>query len=148
VFPVLKLDRLGNRAPVHFAFNQGKRVFDMTKAKRSTAPQPAPDPGDSPSPLLSDQAKALWHSLTDEYDFSDTLGRVMLAEALMAWDRARAASEMIARDGAVVTGADGTPRRHPACGIERDSRAQAIRIFRELGLNLEPVNAVGRPSGR
>jgi P27 family predicted phage terminase small subunit len=119
----------------------------MTK-KRTTPRQPAPEPGASPPELLSDPAKALWHRLVDEFDFSDTLGRVMLAEGLMAWDRARAASEMIARDGAVVSGSDGTPRRHPACGIERDSRAQAIKIFRELGLNLEPVNPVGRPSGR
>lgn len=120
----------------------------MSKSKRTSAPQPAADPGKTPPALLSDSAKALWHSLTDEYDFGDVLGRVMLGEALQAWDRSRAASELIARDGAVITAADGTPRRHPACGIERDSRAQAIKIFRELGLNLEPVNPVGRPSGR
>jgi P27 family predicted phage terminase small subunit len=72
----------------------------------------------------------------------------MLEEALIGWDRARSAAEMIARDGAVVVSADGSMRRHPAVGVERDARAQALRIFRELGLNLEPVNPVGRPSGR
>ena len=115
----------------------------MTKPKRPGADRRAKAPA-----TLSDQAAVLWLTLLAEYDFADSVGRTLLEEALVAWDRARAAAAMIARDGAVLAGPDGALRRHPACSVERDSRAQFVRILRELGVNLEPVNDVGRPSGR
>ena len=119
----------------------------MPKKPKLTLAVPPVDGGSTPPPTLSPAAQSLWTRLTDEYDFSDLLGRVMLEEGLICWDRARAATETIAREGAVLGGA-GKARRHPAVGIERDARAQAIRIFRELGLNLEPVKPIGRPPGR
>ena len=97
---------------------------------------------------LTPEASSLWRELVAEYDFDDRVGRMLLEEGLIAWDRARSAAALIARDGAVLVGRDGAMRRHPAVGIERDSRAQFVRIMRELGVNLEPVGGTGRPAGR
>jgi hypothetical protein len=55
-------------------------------------------------------------------------------------------AEQISIDGAVIQTKNG-PRAHPALKDELANRAFICRTLERLGLNLEAVKPVGRPSG-
>jgi hypothetical protein len=87
---------------------------------------------------------ALWRQVMAEYDVADVGGRAMLEQACRALDRAERARAQINRDGEVVATKSG-PREHPLLKSELSNRAFVVRTLSRLGLNFEPVRAVGRP---
>ena len=86
----------------------------------------------------------LWRSITSEYSFDDTPGREMLYHACAALDRAEDCAAQIAVDGPVLRTKSGI-REHPALRCELASRSFCVRTLARLGLDYEPVKAVGRP---
>ncbi|MDQ5874487.1 MAG: P27 family phage terminase small subunit [Actinomycetota bacterium] len=63
----------------------------------------------------------------------------ILQAALEAWDRMTEARETIAAEGATFHDRFGTPRKHPAIGIEENARTAFLRAMRELDLDGEPL---------
>ena len=97
----------------------------------------------SPPRHLSREARALWRGFVEGWAF-DACGFLILQTALEAFDRMRAAQQVIAKDGLVLT--DG--RVNPASVVERDSRLAMLRALRTLNLDLEPLHdRPGRPAG-
>ena len=89
----------------------------------------------------------LWSAIMREYCVNDPAGREILAEACAALDRAEALAQRIDADGEVIV-VRGTPRTHPALREELSARSFVCRSLQMLGLNLEAVKPIGRPSGR
>jgi hypothetical protein len=54
-------------------------------------------------------------------------------------------AERIAEDGEVIETENG-PKVHPALKEQLAHRSFIVRTLRALGLNLEPVRSVGRPT--
>ena len=105
-----------------------------------------PDPVGTPAPprALGKAGQALWRSVLAEYDVSDAAGAEMLCQACAALDRAEALREAIDADGEVIR-SKGTLRDHPGLKHELASRAFVVRTLHRLGLDCEPVRAMGRP---
>lgn len=89
---------------------------------------------------LRDGTRQWARELMKKYDF-ESHHHTLLFLACTAIDRAAEAREALARDGAIVAGPDGTPRRHPAVTVERDSMLAVARLLRELGLDVDPPPA-------
>ena len=119
--------------------------------KPQTAPDlrvvPAQAPGKPKAPShLGAVAAQLWRQITAEYSFDDPASERILIEACSALDRAERCRRQITADGEVVRGGRaGMLRAHPLLVTEIQSRALACRLLQRLGLDLEPVKAVGRP---
>jgi len=75
-------------------------------------------------------------------------GLVLLQVALEAWDRIQAARAEVDRDGLIITDPSGRRRPHPGLQIEKDQKLVLLKAWRQLGLDIEPPGAVGRPAGR
>ena len=100
----------------------------------------------NPPKGLTRAAKAAWREIVEAYGLDDRAAFMLLEGALTAFDRMRAAAEMVARDGLVVPIADGSVKPHPAITIERDSRAAMVASLKSLNLDLEPLrDRLGRP---
>jgi hypothetical protein len=107
------------------------------------------EPGaSSPQPPrpLGPHGRSLWQRVMAEYAIADTGGVELLTLAAQALDRAEALSERIAQDGE-VTYTKGGPKAHPAIRDETACRAFVVRTLQKLGLNVEAIKPVGRPSG-
>ncbi|MBZ9698813.1 P27 family phage terminase small subunit [Mesorhizobium sp. CO1-1-9] len=72
----------------------------------------------------------------------------ILCRTAEAMDRADSARDMVAKDGLTVSDRYGTPKAHPAVGIERDARVAVLRGLRELGLDLPGADAPRAPRTR
>jgi len=81
-----------------------------------------------------------------EYHIEDRGGIELLMQACECADRVARLAERIDADGEVVEGRNG-PRAHPALREELAGRQFICRTLERLGLNLEAVRPVGRPSG-
>ena len=108
------------------------------------------DPTDPASAItppwpLGEHGMRLWQGTLREYDIADIAGREMLAQACAALDRAEELREQIDLDGAVTRYKCGV-RDHPALKHELASRAFVVRTLARLGLDVEPIGRVGRPS--
>ena len=90
---------------------------------------------------------ALWRSVQHAYRIDDVGGIELLAQACAASDRVEALAERISADGEVVQTRAG-PKAHPALRDELAGRAFIVRTLERLGLNVETIKPVGRPSNR
>jgi hypothetical protein len=99
----------------------------------------------SPPATLSKTGGSLWQRIMAEYQIDDSGGREMLLQICEAADRVREFAAIIKRDGPVVRTKHG-PRDHPLLRHELAARSFIIRSLHRLGLDVEPVKAVGRPS--
>ena len=99
---------------------------------------------DKPPRPLGRYGAELWRSIASEYSFDDTPGREILYHACAALDRAEDCAAQIAIDGPVLRTKSGI-REHPALRCELASRSFCVRTLARLGLDYEPVKAVGRP---
>ena len=107
-------------------------------------------PADNPSPpprQLGEHGSALWARVMAEYQIVDSGGVELLAQACAALDRAEALRERIDKDGEIIVGPSG-PRDHPGLKHELASRAFVTRCIGRLGLDVEPVQRIGRPAMR
>ena len=97
---------------------------------------------------LSPLGRTWWHRLVVEYGISDAGGELLLEQALRCLDRAEQARAVFDREGVTTTDSRGRPKTHPACAVERDSRAGMLAALRALNLELEPLHdRPGRPGG-
>jgi hypothetical protein len=100
----------------------------------------------SPPRKLGAPGLSLWESIQSEYRIDDRGGMELLMQACEAADRVARLAERIDADGEIVEGRNG-PRAHPALREELAGRQFICRTLERLGLNLEAVRPVGRPSG-
>jgi hypothetical protein len=99
-----------------------------------------------PPASLGEAGTKLWSSIMAEYDISDAGGIALLSQACEAVDGIAEDAAAIARDGRLIRGKFGA-REHPLLKHQLAQRAFVCRTLQRLGLNLEPVKAVGRPAG-
>jgi hypothetical protein len=98
-----------------------------------------------PSRKLGVVGLFLWQSIQSEYRIDDAAGRELLMQACAAADRVQCLAERIDADGEIVESRNG-PKAHPALKEELANRQFICRTLQALGLNLEPVRGVGRPT--
>lgn len=79
------------------------------------------------------------------YQIDDEGGPELLTLACEALDRAESLRQQIQRDGEVIATRLGI-RDHPAMKHELANRSFVSKTLLRLGLNVEPVCGVGRPS--
>jgi hypothetical protein len=89
---------------------------------------------------------ALWKAVLAEYQIEDSAGLAMLAQACIALDRAEQCRAAIEKDGVVIRARSGPPKDHPALKHELGFRSFTVRTLQKLGLDVEPIGRVGRPS--
>ena len=107
-----------------------------------TTPQcPAP-----PRPL-GKHGMDLWRRVHADYNIEDVGGLEMLAQAAAMVDRAESCRQMVDQHGEVVKTRTGIVREHPALRAELSARAFVVRTLARLGLDVEPVRPLGRPTG-
>jgi hypothetical protein len=99
----------------------------------------------SPPRKLRKHGLALWSSIIAEFTFDDAPGREMLCSACQALDSAELCAAQIAADGPVIRTKTGI-REHPALRAELANRSFLVRTLDKLGLDSEPVKAIGRPA--
>jgi hypothetical protein len=87
----------------------------------------------------------LWQSIQSEYRIDDAAGRELLAQACECADRIGRLAERIDADGEIIETRSGS-KVHPAIKEELAGRNFIVKTLQKLGLNLEPVRAVGRPT--
>jgi hypothetical protein len=87
----------------------------------------------------------LWQKVQAEYVILDAGGVELLAQACAALDRSESLREQIDRDGEIVRTKTGL-KDHPGLKHELANRAFITRAIGRLGLDVEPVRAVGRPA--
>lgn len=90
---------------------------------------------------LSVASKRTWRRIASEYEL-DGNAALLLETALTQWDRMTQAREMLASEGIVIDG-----KRHPAIDVEKQASSLFLRAWRQLGLDIAPPGAVGRPAG-
>ena len=98
-----------------------------------------------PPRKLGDAGLSLWQSIQSEYRIDDAAGIELLMQACEAADRVARLAEKINADGEIIQTENG-PKPHPGLKDELAGRAFIVRVLRQLGLNLEPVRSVGRPT--
>ena len=98
----------------------------------------------SPPATLGKPGATLWRTLTTEFVIDDAAGLVMLAQICAAADRLVGYQEAIERDGLLVRTKQG-PKEHPLLKLELSTRAFVMRGLARLGLDAEPLKAIGRP---
>lgn len=100
---------------------------------------------------LSKEAANWWKKILTEYELPEE-SLLILESALESFDRMRQAQEEIKTRGLIVKtlGKFGESiRQNPAVGIETESKRTMLACFRQLGLDLEPLNPTpGRPAGK
>ncbi len=116
----------------------------MAKAAKATAPAQA---GTAPLRKLGEHGSALWARVMAEYQIADAGGVELLAQACGALDRAEALRDRIGRDGEIIDSQSG-PKAYPGLKDELGNRAFVTRCIARLGLDVEPVQRVGRPATR
>jgi hypothetical protein len=102
--------------------------------------------GGTPPRDLGQHGRQLWDQIQAAYAIVDRGGVELLAQACVSLDRAEQLAAAIATDGAIVYTRTGVPRSHPAVKDELACRAFLVRTLERLGLNVEAVKPVGRPS--
>ena len=107
--------------------------------QKSNLPEP-------PQPLTADGFH-LWSAITTEYKL-DPAALEILALGCEAYSRSRQAGAILDKEGLMSCNRFGDVHEHPAVKAERDARGQCLVALKMLGLNLEPVGAIGRPTGR
>lgn len=88
----------------------------------------------------------LWRTIMTEYGISDTGGIEILMQVCSATDRVEAMAAQIDSEGETVTH-KGVLKPHPLLRDEIQYRAFICRGLQKLGLNVEAIKPVGRPSG-
>jgi hypothetical protein len=81
-----------------------------------------------------------------EYELDEVGGRALLEQAARL-DRAERCAAQIAVDGEMVRQRGKAAKAHELLRHELGNRTFAVRTLQKLGLNFEPVRAIGRPGG-
>ena len=117
----------------------------MVKKLHLVSPaQPEPDDNGMPHDLGPDGAR-LWQRVQSEFDVQDIGGLTLLEQAARALDRAERCRRVIDDQGEAIKFKGGGVREHPLLRAELQNRALVARLISKLGIDLEPVKAIGRP---
>src|SRR5262245_42748226 len=100
----------------------------------------------SPPSNLGSAGQRLWQSVLTDYDISDAGGLALLEQIAFAYGRAERLRAEIDKDGEIVRARNGSIREHPGLRGELAARSFVARSLQRLGVNLEAVGRVGRPS--
>ena len=84
--------------------------------------------------------------MNEEFSFDCAADIALLMTACEAIDVIAACDAQIAAEGLTVVGQRGGMTAHPLLAVANSNRALFTRVVRQLGLVLEPVKDVGRPS--
>jgi phage terminase small subunit len=90
---------------------------------------------------LSERCKRLWKQTTTSFTLEATELELMRL-ACEALDRAEQARVILADEGLTSRGRYGQVLPHPLIAVERDSRAAAARLFKQLNLPEAPAEIV------
>jgi hypothetical protein len=107
------------------------------------------EPGANVAPpprKLGPSGLPLWRSVQEHYRITDSGGTEMLCQLCEAADTAASLQAEIDADGHVIRTKAG-PRSHPGLRDLLAARAFIVRTLARLGLDVEPIRAIGRPSG-
>lgn len=100
---------------------------------------------------LSKNAKAWWKKILDQYDLPQE-SLIILQSGMEAFDRSEQARDQIEVHGVVIESVSKHGkllRANPAVAIENDAKRVMLACFKQLGLDLEPLNPTpGRPAGK
>src|SRR5262249_22304832 len=99
----------------------------------------------SPPSNLGPAGLRLWQSVLTDYDIADAGGLALLEQICFAYERAERLRAEIDRDGEIISGRNGM-REHPGLRGELANRSFVARSLQRLGVNLEAISRVGRPS--
>ena len=116
----------------------------MSKKPKLSLVKPSPPTADGPPPTLGKAGATLWRTLTSEFVIDDAAGLTMLAQICAAADRLADYQAAIGRDGLMIRTKQG-PKEHPLLKLELSTRAFIMRGLARLGLDAEPLKAIGRP---
>lgn len=92
---------------------------------------------------LSTEAKRWWRLIVEEYVVEDSAGRLLLENALTAFDEMRVAQAIVAKDGPVIVDRFGGKKQHPATLVVRDARNLMLRSLKALNLDVSPGSPLG-----
>jgi hypothetical protein len=98
-----------------------------------------------PPRKLGEHGMRLWRDVHAEYSIDDIGGIELLAQACASLDRAEALAKRIDADGETIY-VRGSLKSHPSIRDEMACRGFIVRTLYRLGLNLEQIKPVGRPS--
>jgi phage terminase small subunit len=104
----------------------------------------ASDP-DAPPVVLGKVGQTLWRKIMREYQIVDSGGLALLEQACSAMDDVATDAAIIRKDGRVIW-TKGGAKEHPLLKHQLASRAFATRTLVRLGLDVQPIQARGRPS--
>ena len=95
---------------------------------------------------LSARSKALYEFYVNEKRIIRAPGQIVLfLEGLAALDTSTEASKLLKTEGIItISKRSGMSRAHPAIAIAKESRATALRIFKQLGIH---SNRMEKPGG-
>jgi len=94
---------------------------------------------------LSAEAQHLWSQTIEQFEIDDAASLTVLANGCRALDRLRAAEKTLREVGTIYMDRFGTPHSHPCVLQVRDENQTLQRCLKTLGLDLSPVNEIGRP---
>jgi P27 family predicted phage terminase small subunit len=92
---------------------------------------------------LRKETQKWFNSVIADFMLDDS-GIKLLTKCAEAYDRSEQAREMLAKEGLTFLDSKGSPRAHPACAIERDSRIAFCRLLRDLDIS-DSTPGDGRP---
>jgi hypothetical protein len=95
----------------------------------------------TPPKHLAGPERALWKSITSEFNIGDSPGLALLAAACEAAARCRRAREIIDREGEMPGG-----KPHPLLAAEVANRKAFTSLIKQLELDVEVAALPGRPT--
>src|SRR5262245_38453334 len=93
---------------------------------------------------LGAAGRRVWTDIMADYQITDIGGLIMLEEICRARDTIAECDTAIKRDGATIRTKTGL-KEHPMQKVKLAAQALMIRTLQRLGLDAEPIKAVGRP---
>jgi hypothetical protein len=96
-------------------------------------PPPPPKHLDAPE-------REAWTTILRHHGNFNRAGEILLENALMAMGRARQLRTLIDRDGVLLTGREGLPRKHPLLPTEASFRKLVWSTFKALRISYEEVD--------
>jgi hypothetical protein len=94
---------------------------------------------------LGSSGLSLWQRVQSEYAIGDAGGLELLAQICAAADTAAALTAEVERDGPVIRTARGS-KPNPCLRDLLNHRAFITRTMTKLGISMEPIKPMGRPS--
>ena|SRR5665213_1349408 len=109
---------------------------------------PKKDPQKPPG-NLSAAGKRLWKSVCEEYELEERHMKTLQAVCEQT-DRAASARLLVEAEGVCIKDRFNQSKEHPGVAIERNAQLAALRLMRELGLDIEQPETRGprRPGTR